>query len=224
MLTDELKHLASQKFPFLRSLFYDEQKSQKLSYQKIDAGVFPFYEGEHYHFIPLILKGTLRVSKIGENGREIVLYRVKQGESCILLMSSALSNEPYSATAFVEENVEVINIPVSLYQQEIATVDLARTFTYQLYNKRIANMMTLIEEIVFNKMDKRVAEFLLNHTSDSSKLIEITHEALAIELASAREVISRVLKEFERKGYVELHRGKIDIINRSQFLLYFETL
>lgn len=216
--------LAIKKFPFFQSLLNDDEKRKMLTYQKIEAGTYAFHEGEYYPFIPLVLKGTLRVSKIGETGKEIVLYRVSHGESCILLISSALSNQPYTATAYVEEETEVINVPVQLYQQEMSTVDLARTFTYQLYNRRFANMMSLVEEIIFNKMDKRIAELLLSKSSEQSSSIKITHEALAIELGTAREVVSRVLKEFEKKDLLSLNRGKIVIKNLSDFLLYSQTL
>ncbi len=223
MLSNEIKQLSSNKFPFFSKLFHDEEKSKDITYKTITAGTYAFMEGEYYPFISLILSGTLRVSKIGENGREIILYRVNQGESCILLISSALSNQPYAAIAYVEEDVEIINIPITIYQQEIANVELVRTFTYQLYNKRIGGMMSLIEEIVFNKMDKRIAEFLIQHSNDDPT-IEITHETLAIELRSAREVVSRVLKEFEKKGYVTLKRGKIVIHSRNDFILYAHSL
>ena len=149
---------------------------------------------------------------------------MQQGESCILLISSALSQEPYPATAYVEEDAEVIHVPISLYQEGLRNESEIQTFTYQLYNKRIANMMSLIEEVVFNKMDKRICEFLLLHTSEENSKLEITHEALAIELGTAREVISRLLKEFEKKELVSLSRGKIIINSREQLTSYLNTL
>lgn len=224
LLNNEILNLASNKFPFFKNLFQDKEKSQNIIYQKLKKGTYAFFEGEHYPFVSLILRGTIRVSKIGENGREIVLYRVNQGESCILLISSALSDKPYSATAFVEEDTDVINIPAAIYQEEMANVDMARIFTYQLYNKRISNMMSLIEEIVFNKMDKRIAEFLLKNTTAENQIIEITHEETAIELGSAREVVSRILKEFEKSAFIKLSRGKITVSDRNKLVSYFESL
>ncbi|OEF98806.1 hypothetical protein BHF71_10860 [Vulcanibacillus modesticaldus] len=224
MIDENIMRSASELFPFLNSIFQDKEKSKHLTFSTIKAGTYAFNEGKYYHFIPLILKGTIRVSKIGENGREIVLYRISKGESCILLLSSALSSEPYTATAYVEEDTEVLNIPISLYQEAIVNFDLVRNFTYQLYNKRIANMLSLIEEIVFNKMDKRIAEFVLNHTSEHSNVVELTHEALAIELGTAREVVSRILKEFEKKGFLKLSRGKIIVLNHNNFLLYYQKM
>jgi len=224
LLNGEILSVAIKKFPYFKNLFEDKEKSQDINYHKIKSGTYAFFEGEYYSFISLVLSGTIRVSKISENGRELVLYRVKQGESCILHISSALSKQPYSATAFVEEDIEVINIPVAAYQEEMANVDMARVFTYQLYNKRISNMMVLLEEIVFNKMDKRIAEFLLQKSTEENHIIEITHEEIAIELGSAREVVSRILKEFEKINLIKLSRRKITILNHVKLATYYESL
>lgn len=224
MMNEEILVKAIAKFPYFKHLFTDTKKREQLSYQTIETGAIPFVEGGYYEFIPLLLKGTMRVSKISDTGREIVLYRVHEGESCILLISSSLSKQPYSATAYVEEETAVINIPVSLYHKEISSFELVRDFTYDLYNKRIANMMSLVEEIVFKKMDKRIAEFLIQNTTKQTPAIEITHEALSIELGTAREVVSRVLKEIEKNKFIQLSRGKITVVQREKLNNYYQQL
>lgn len=215
---------AKEKFPYFQKLFDDPNRLAQCTFQNIPSGTYAFFEGEYYPFVSLVLSGTLRVSKIGENGREIVLYRVHQGESCVLLISSALSGEAYQANAYVEEDAAVIHIPISIYKEEMLQVELVQKFTYQLYNQRLANMMSIVEEITFNRMDKRLIDFILNHTSEQKPILEITHEKLALELGTAREVISRLLKDLEKKGYLQLKRGKITITNRDQLALFLQSM
>lgn len=195
-------------FPFLKdhSLFVSK---------RIPKGTVIFDEGDQCGGIAFVLNGSIRVSKVGKNGREVVLYRVCRGDSCILTIASVLSNISYPATAIVEEDVEVILIPVQQFKMQMAINFELQQFTYKLISERFLEVMTLIDEIIFRRIDERLIEFLLKQASKDGDIIEMTHEELAIQLGTAREVISRIMKGLERDGYIQLSRGKVRIMNHS---------
>ncbi len=185
------------------------------SIAKIPAGACAFLEGDHSSHVAFVLKGSLRVIKIGESGREILLYRVLPGESCILQLSSVLAGVGYPATAIVENEAEAVMIPAERFKHWINESQSLRDFVYGNLTKRISAMMALVEEIAFKRMDVRLIELLLSKTSAEQRVIKMTHEEIAGELGTAREVISRLLKNLENDAFLELSRGKIELTNRN---------
>lgn len=198
-------------FPFLKEMPPSELN---LSLSKIPTGFCAFAEGDKSSFIPLLVRGSIRVLKMAESGREIVLYRVNPGETCILLLSSVLSDIPYPATAIVEKEVEAIMVPSALFKSWIHAFPEVQNFVYENLALRLVSVMTLIEEIAFKRMDERLVEFLLKQTSENQPTLDITHEEIATELGTAREVVSRLLKNLQIDQYIELSRGKIRISDR----------
>lgn len=180
----------------------------------IPPGVCAFLEGDHSSDVAFVLKGSLRVIKIGESGREILLYRVLPGESCILQLSSVLADSGYPANAIVENETEAVMVPAALFKKWINEYPSLRNFVYGSMSKRISSMMALVEEVAFKRMDARLVEFLLNKTSAEQMSVKMTHEEIASELGTAREVVSRLLKNLENDSFLELSRGKINLINR----------
>lgn len=207
----EYVQLIEKLFPFLLT---DKHNINLMNIMKIPAGRILFQEGESCEIVAFILKGVIRVSKVGKNGKEIYLYRVGAGESCILMISSILAAIGYPATATVEEDVEVILLPVHLFKKWMQENPDLQKFVYKLLSERLVSVMTLIEEIVFYKMDQRVAEFLLEK-SMGENLLSITHDRIAMELGTAREVVSRIMKDFQRKKWIEMSRGKVKILNNE---------
>lgn len=174
-----------------------------------------FNEGDECGTVAFLLSGSIRISKIGKNGREIVLYRLGSGDSCILTISSVLANISYPATAVVEEDAEAILLSVQQFKELMTINPEFQQYIYKLLAARLLEVMTLVDEIVFHKMDERLIEYLLRHSKNDEDIIEITHEELASQLGSVREVISRLLKGFERDGLIQLSRGKVKIMHRS---------
>ncbi|MBO2535767.1 Crp/Fnr family transcriptional regulator [Rummeliibacillus suwonensis] len=174
-----------------------------------------FNEGDECGTVAFLLSGSIRISKIGKNGREIVLYRLGSGDSCILTISSVLANISYPATAVVEEDAEVILLSIQQFKELMTINPEFQQYIYKLLAARLLEVMTLVDEIVFHKMDERLIEYLLRHSKNDEDIIEITHEELASQLGSVREVISRLLKGFERDGLIQLSRGKVKIMHRS---------
>ncbi|MBU0499627.1 MAG: Crp/Fnr family transcriptional regulator [Gammaproteobacteria bacterium] len=180
----------------------------------VPAGSVVFQEGGGCQNYLLVLEGSVRVQKLSESGREIVLYRVEAGQSCVLTTSCLLAGESYSAEGIAETEVRAVVVPKALFQQLLANSEQFREFVFALFGERIAGLVMLIDAIAFGRMDGRLAA-TLDRMAIHSEIIEITHQNLARELGTAREVVSRLLKEFERHGWLELKRGQILLRDRD---------
>jgi CRP/FNR family transcriptional regulator len=169
-----------------------------------------FRPGNPAENLLLLLSGTVRIQQLSEDGREIVLYRVHAGESCVLTTACLLAFEDYSAEGIAETEIEAIMIPRDVFDELMAISKEFRAFVFEAYSKRITDLFLVIEEIAFKRMYIRVAQKLLE-LQDARFVLRLTHQQLATELGTAREVISRQLKEFERRGWVRLSRGEIEL-------------
>lgn len=201
-------------FPFLNEI-ETVAESPAFTVNKIPAGVCAFAEGEPATHIALIVSGSIQVIKSGESGRQILLYRVGKGESCILLLSSVLAGIAYPATAITEENTVAVMLPVQQFKLWLNQFESLRNFVYKHLTERLVSIMTLIEEVTFKRMDVRLAELLLNKTAPGKPELTGTHEEIALELGTAREVVSRLLKDLQHEQLIILTRGKITITNRT---------
>lgn len=162
----------------------------------------------------LLLAGTVRVQQVSESGREIVLYRVTAGESCALTTSCLMSYEDYPAEAITETDVRAAAIPRSTFDDLISRSATFRRFVFTAFSARVTNLLRFIDEIAFARMDIRLAHKLLE-LSQGTDTVAATQQQLAAELGSAREVISRLLSEFQRRGWVTGGRGSITLVDRG---------
>jgi CRP/FNR family transcriptional regulator len=184
----------------------------------LHRGDFYFHEGDSCSQVALLGSGSVRVYKSGESGREITLYHVREGETCILTASCVLAGMRYPAAAIAELPTDAVVFPSVVFRELITEHETVREFVFQSLASRMTDLMTLIEEITFNKMDKRLADNLLLAFHNGGRPINVihaTHEQIAAELGSAREVVSRLLKEFERLGAIEVARGRILLRNEQ---------
>jgi CRP/FNR family transcriptional regulator len=178
----------------------------------IPAGRQIFAEGDPVEALAILISGSVRVYKVGETGREITLYRFGLGESCILTANAVLSRQSFSALAVVEQTAEAVMIPADIFRQWVQKYDLWRDFVFTLLSQRLSVVMEIIDEVVFRRMDVRVATFLLERSA-ADEVINRTHQEIAAELGSSREVISRILENLARKGIIRLGRGSIEILD-----------
>jgi CRP/FNR family transcriptional regulator len=178
----------------------------------VPAGTVVFHEGDQCNNYLLVLDGSVRVQKVSMSGREIILYRVESGDSCVLTTSCLLAGDLYPAEGIAETEVKAVAIPVQIFRKGMAESEGFRQFVLSAYGQRISNLIVLVEEVAFGRVDVRLAQCLLRHARHGTT-IQATHQDLAAELGSAREVISRQLKEFERNGWVALHRGRLDVLD-----------
>lgn len=162
----------------------------------------------------LLLEGIVRVQKTSANGREIVLYRVAAGESCVMTTACLFSQDDYGAEGIAETDIEAVLIPRAIFDKLVARSSVFRKFVFDAYGERLSELLAIINEIAFSKIDIRLAQRLLR-LADSAGQVAATHQALAQELGTAREVITRQLQEFQRRGWIALNRGKIQIDKHS---------
>ena len=173
------------------------------------AGTVMFDEHNPCQAFPMLIEGTIRVSKSAPNGRELQLYRVGPGEACILTSSCLLGNAPYSARGIAESDVTAVTLPMPLFSRLLAEYEPFRNYVFGLFAERISELMQLVEAVAFQRLDQRLASLLLG----KGRIIRTTHHGLAEELGSVREIVSRLLKNFSDQGLVALEREKIEILN-----------
>ncbi len=183
-------------------------------YAHIPEGHDVFVEGDTADAIALLISGVVRVYKIGETGREITLYRFGNGESCILTANAILSQKDFPAIATVEKEAKAVMIPAETFRDWVRRYDLWREFVFNLLSERLSSVMEIVEEVAFHRMDERVATFILDHLGQTDSL-QITHQAIATELGSSREVISRILEDFSTLGFIHVSRGTITVLDRE---------
>lgn len=204
-----------QLFPCFSCVPYDQWNSAELA-AVTPATPHSIREGHLFQHAMFIVSGWIRVYKISPTGREITLYRVQSGECCVLMMASILGEMKYEASVSIEAETEVLLLPVELFKDWMAAFKPIRQFIYKQIIERMTKVTTLLENVAFNPVPYRIAEYLIfKSTLPLPASLSITHEQLAIELGTSREVISRILKDFANKGAVSLSRGHISILNHG---------
>lgn len=172
----------------------------------VPSGAVLFDERQPCQGFPLVIKGAIRVSKVSASGRELPLYRVTPGETCIITSSCLLGNVPYNARGTTESETVLLLLPQGMFI-ELLGQPAFRNFIFHLFAERMADLMRLVEEVAFRKLDQRLAALLLG----KGRVVRATHQQLADELGSVREMISRLLKGFAEQGLVALGREQIEI-------------
>lgn len=160
--------------------------------------------------IPVVLSGSIRVMRQDEEGKEILLYYIKPGESCIMSFLAGIHEDTSKVRAIVEEDAEVLMIPIAKASEWIKIYPEWADFIFKLYHKRFEELLTVINAVAFQKLDDRIVELLKKKAGIyQSNEINITHQQLAEELGTTREVISRLLKQMEKRQMITLSRNKI---------------
>jgi len=198
-----------QRFPIFADLPEQRltQVLEESQLRRVAAGGTMFEANLPCTGFPLVLEGSVRVAKMAPTGREIVLYRVAPGEGCILAGSCLLGHSDYSATALAEDDVTVLVIPPPLFQELLLHHEPFRRFVFDMYGARLGEVMELLEEVAFRRLDTRLAQLLIHR----GPVIEATHQSLADELGSVRVFVSRLLRNFEQRGWVKLEREKVTV-------------
>ncbi len=170
-------------------------------------------ENSSIRAIPIVTKGTLKVMRTEEDGREILLYYIKAGESCIMSFLGGMHDEKSKVKAEVEEDAEILFLPMEKVSLFIKEYPEWLDYIFRLYHKRFEELLEIINAIAFKKMDERLLNLLHKKEELSgSKILSITHEQLANELGTARVVVSRLLKQLEENGNLKLGRNKITLM------------
>ena len=172
----------------------------------VPSGATLFDERQPCQGFPFVLAGAIRVSKVSASGRELPLYRVMPGETCIITSSCLLGNVPYNARGTTEGETVLVLLPQGLFTDLLAQAPF-RNFIFNLFAERMADLMRLVEEVAFRKLDQRLAALLLG----KGRIVRATHQQLADELGSVREMVSRLLKGFAEQGLVTVGREQVEI-------------
>jgi CRP/FNR family transcriptional regulator len=165
------------------------------------------------HYL-LVLDGSVKVQQFSEGGRAIVLYRVAAGESCILTTACLVGYENYPAEGVAETPVRAVALPRSLFDELIARSPDFRRFVFTGFGHRITELFRVIDQIAFARMDARLAQKLLALAA-AAGAVAMTQQEIATELGTAREVVSRLLAELQRRGWIALTRGQVAILDRA---------
>ncbi|RNB84710.1 Crp/Fnr family transcriptional regulator [Brevibacillus fluminis] len=220
MRNDQIEEVI-QLFPFLSAISTNDWNQEGVEIVSLPVH-FVIPEGKLLNHAALILEGAVRMSRLGTNGREVTLYRLTNGECCPLMMASILGESAYEASACIEKPTRALVIPVPLFFVWLDTYKSFRQFVFQTFAKRLILMSNLIDSMKFKSIRTRIAEYVLEKTTDECNVLTITHDQLSMELGTVREVISRTLKGMEREGMLRLGRGQITHIQRHQLLTAIE--
>lgn len=170
-----------------------------------------FYPGSQCQNYLLVLTGMVKVQLLSEKGREVLLYHVQSGDSCVLTTSCLLSGDTYPAEGITETEVMAFSIPAYAFNRSVEQSSFFREFVFKNFAMRLSKIICRMESVTFNTIDQRISQALLASGSDT---VVKTHHELAYELGTAREVVSRHLKALEGDGLISLKRGVIEIVNR----------
>ena len=185
----------------------EEELAHNLRLMKVPAGTHVFSERDPCNGFPIVLSGRVRVSKALESGRELALYEVTPGESCVISTSCMLGSTQYGARGECATNAEIALIPREIFDRLIAEHRPFREEVLQVFADRILQLMELVESIGFQRLDRRLAAALLGKGAK----VSASHQEIAEQLGVSRESVSRLLKQFEQGGCVQLGRGAIEI-------------
>jgi CRP/FNR family transcriptional regulator len=216
MLDQEHYKRIAQAIPFLQDDSSELARDFKRSayYVRLPAGWEIFAEGDRVDGIALLMSGVVRVYKIGETGREITLYRFGEGESCVITANAILNTQRFPAIAIVDKAAEAVMIPADTFSDWMGRYDSWRNFVFNLNAQRLISVMEIVDEVAFQRMDRRIASLLLERAQGGNS-VAITHQEIANELGSSREVVSRLLGDLAAREIIRLSRGEIEITNKE---------
>lgn len=194
-------------FTFEKELLDEMQQSEIL---EINTGSVILKEHQYIKVVPLVLEGSIKLRKLDPTGREIVFYHIKPGESCILSITSCLNEKESQAEAIIEKKARIVVVDAGKIRSWMERFPSWRKFVFNLYYDRMAELMGLLDQVIFKSVDTRLIQHLKEKAVNNE--IEVTHQQLAGQLGTAREVISRLLKQMEKNNQISMERGKIKIL------------
>ncbi len=190
------------------------EKLANIGYTKTFAeGEAILNENSYIKAIPIVTSGSIRVMRTDEDGREILLYYIKAGESCIMSFLGGIHQDTSKVNAIAEEDTEILFIPIDKVGLLIREFPEWLDYIFRLYHKRFEELLDVVNAIAFKKLDERLLGFIKKKFElTKSNTLEVTHEQLANELGTVRVVVSRLLKQMEQEGLVKLGRNKITLV------------
>lgn len=210
-------------FPELLDLEPQNQESLRdvVEFKQLTQGEVAYEPGwDCSHFL-MCLSGQTRVYRSSESGREILLYRVASGQTCVLTTSCLMANSTFPAESIAEQDTLLAAIPTKQFNMLMSQSIRFRQFVHNNYGELLTDLILLVNEVAFSRIDSRLARYLLK-IADKNDTIKSTHQQLASDMGSVREVISRYINEWERQGWIESQRGKLTLLNKDALNQYSE--
>lgn len=181
-------------------------------YVEVEQGKTLVRTGGYIHQLPIIISGSIKIVKSDSEGREVLLYYIGELDSCAISLSCCLGKRQSEITAITEETTQMISIPFEKVEEWISKFPTWKQFVFKTYQKRFDDLITVINELAFHKLDERLVSLLRRKSKqNNSTVLNVTHEELALELATSREVVSRLLKQLEKLGHVKLARNRVEL-------------
>ncbi len=191
---------------------------ENVIYKVFNVGDILASESDSCNYLPIVIDGGVRVYKTSDSGRELTLYRIEPGESCILTTFCIMNDDGFPAIARVEEMTELYLVPSNLVRDWMDRYKGWRSYIFSVLSRRLETTLLTLTELAFKRVDLRLLEYLINKHETKGVRFETTHQQMASDLGTAREVISRLLKELEKQGIVRIFRGEIEIQNKEAIL------
>lgn len=215
MLTNTQISKIDDLFPVMRHLSSIDRQRLFSAGQVVDlpAGQMLMQQNQTCRHIPLVLAGTLRVYKLSPNGREMTLFRTGPGDTCLVSIACQLRGEDFPALAQVESQATLFLLPVDTYYTVLNGNAAWKDFLITTLYGHLLNSMQTLEAVAFDRTDRRLIDWLLSQGAEHAQVIRMTHEAIAVELGTAREVISRLLGDLKNRGLLRLGRGRVEVID-----------
>lgn len=182
---------------------------------RFEAGEIMMDYGSYVKFVPLILEGSIKVTREGNDGTEILLYYIKAGESCTMSFTCCMLNKKSEIRTEAEEDTLILGIPLKHVDEWMNRYQSWKNFVMLSYDNRMLELIRTIDSLVFQKMDERLLKYLQTKANTKgSSVLEVTHQEIATDLNASREAISRLLKQMEKQGMVQLGRNMITVVNK----------
>jgi CRP/FNR family transcriptional regulator, anaerobic regulatory protein len=215
MISVEQQNLFKSHFPFIKqcSAEFVETFFASVQFMQLPAAVSICDEGQQCAQLAMVMSGVGRVYKLSPSGREITLYRIYHGESCVLTASCIMSQNAFPAMAVTETPVSAVLVSPQHVREWFCKDPEWQKFIFGLLSFRLNDIISVVEEVAFKRIDVRIAEQLVRHLAHEDLVLHKTHAELAADVGSSREVISRILKDFAERGMVNLTRGSIEVLD-----------
>jgi CRP/FNR family transcriptional regulator len=189
-----------------------QQLREQLQLVRLPAKGDVFRLGDPCGSYLVVVKGIVRVQALSASGREVVLYRVTDGQSCVITTACLISGDAYPAEGVTESETTALAVPQGVFAEALARSAAFRRFVFYSQGKRLSDLIQRIEDVAFGRVDGRLARMLLDRGKGNEGAVRATHQQLASELGTAREVISRQLKAFEKQGWIRVQRGSVEVL------------
>ncbi len=199
-----------QYFPLLTDTALLEEMYTFSVFKSLKEGDVLMDFGNYIRTIPLVVKGSIKIVRENENGNELLMYYLGEGDTCAMSLTCCMSHNKSEIRAITDTDVDLFMIPVEKVDEWMIKYRSWKSFIMQTYSKRFAELLTTIDSIAFLKMDERLSKYLIGKFDKlGSRELHITHQEIATDLNTSREVISRLLKQLEKRGEIILSRNKI---------------